>query len=54
MKFQERFLFLTSRTPPLEMKGPVYASCIRCSIIYGSETRPLPPNVGFKFERTEM
>ena len=32
--------FLTSRAPPLEIKGGVYASCVRSSMIYGSETRP--------------
>ena len=36
------------------MKGRVYASCVRSSIIYGSETRPLLANVGLKFERAEM
>ena len=43
-------LFLTSRAPPLEMKGRVYA---RSSIIYGSETMTLLAGlaVGLKFER---
>ena len=40
--------------PPLEMKGRMYASCVRSSTTYGSETRPLLVDVGLKFERTEM
>ena len=36
------------------MKGQVYASCVRSSITYGSETRPLLVDVGLKFERAEM
>ena len=46
--------FLTSRAPPLEMKGRVYASCVRSSMTYGSEPRPLLVDVGLKFERAEM
>ena len=42
--------FLTSRAPPLEMEGRVYASCVRSSMIYGSDTRPLLADVGLKFE----
>ena len=41
-------------SPPLEMKGRVYASCVRSSMTYGSETRPLLVDVGLKFERAEM
>ena len=54
MKFQELLLFLTSRAAPLEMKGQVYSICVRNSMTYGSETRPLLVNVGLKFERAEM
>ena len=54
MKFRELLPFLTSRAPPLEMKGRVYASCVRGSMTYGSETRPLLVDVGLKFERAEM
>ena len=54
MKFRELFPFLTSRAPPLEMKGRVYASCVRCSMTYGSETRPLLVDVRLKFERAEI
>ena len=54
MKFRELLPFLTSRAPPLEMKGRVYASCVRSSMTYGSETRPLLVDIGLKFERAEM
>ena len=54
MKFRELFPFLTSRAPPLEMKGRVYATCVRSSMTYGIETRPLLVDVGLKFERAEM
>ena len=54
IKFRENFPFLISRAPPLEMKGRVYASCVRRSMTYGSETRPLLVDVGLKFERAEM
>ena len=65
MKFRELLPFLTSiktlyisfltyRAPPLEMKGRVYACCVRSSMTYGSETRPLLVDVGLKFERAEM
>ena len=50
MKFRELLTFLTSRAPPLEMKGRVYASCVS-SMTYG---RPLLVDVGLKFERAEM
>ena len=36
------------------MKIRVYASCVRSSMTYGSETRPLLVDVGLKFERAEM
>ena len=54
MKFRELLPFMTSRAPLLEMKGRVYASCVRSSMIYGRETRPLLVDVGLKFERAEM
>ena len=54
IKFQELLPFLTSRDPPLEMKGRVYASCVRCNMTYGSQTRPLLVDVGLKCERAEM
>ena len=46
MKFRERLPFLTSRAPSLEMKDRVYASCVRSSMTYGSETRSLLADVG--------
>ena len=54
MKCRELFPFLTSIAPPPEMNGRVYASCVRSSMTYGSETRPLLVDVGLKFERAEM
>ena len=54
MKFQELLLIMTSRAPPLEMKGLVYASCVRSSMTYRSETRPLLVDVGLKLKRAEM
>ena len=54
MKFRELLAFLTSRAPMLEMKGRVYASCIRSSMTYGNETSPFLVDVGLKFERAEM
>ena len=36
------------------MKGQVYASCVRSSMTYGSETKSLLYDVGLKFERAEM
>ena len=54
MKLRELLPVLTSRAPPLEMKGRVYASCVRSSMTYGCETRPLLVDVGLKFERAEM
>ena len=53
MKFREFFPFLTSRAPPLEMKGRVYVRCVRSSMTYGSETGPLLVDVGLKFERAD-
>ena len=32
----------------------VDALCVRSSMVYGSETRPLLADVGLKFERAEM
>ena len=46
MKFREVLLFLTFRAPPLDIKGRVYTSCIRNSMTYRSETRPLLVDVG--------
>ena len=48
------FPFLTSRAPPLDMKGGVYASGVRSSMPYVSKTRPLLVDVWLKFERAEM
>ena len=54
MKFRELFPFWTSRAPSLEMKGQVYASCVRSSMTYGNENRPLLVDVWLTFEIVEM
>ena len=54
MKFRELLPFLTSRALPLEIKGRVYAICVRSSMTYGSKTRPLLVDLVLKFERAEM
>ena len=36
------------------MIGRVYASCVRSSLIYGSEARPLLADVWLKFEGASM
>ena len=54
MKIRKLLPFLISRAAPLEMKGRVYVSCVRSSMTYRSETRPLLVDVGLKFERAEM
>ena len=48
MKFRELLPFLTPRYLQLEMKGQVYASCVRGSMTYKREIRPLPADVGLK------
>ena len=52
--FGELLPSLASRAPPLEMKGRVYASVVKSSMIYGSTTMPLLADVELKFERAEM
>ena len=42
------------QSSPLEMKGRVYASCVRSSMTYESETRPLLVDVELKFDRAEI
>ena len=37
---------------PLEMKGPVYTSCVRRHVVYGSVSMTLL--AGLKFERADM
>ena len=52
MKFRDLFPFLIFRAPPRKMKGRMYASCVKRSMIYKSGTRPL--QAGLKFENAEM
>ena len=54
MKFWDILPFLTTRALPLEMKSQVYASCVRSSMTYGSETRPSQAHVSLKFKREDM
>ena len=54
MNFQEFVLFQKFRVPPIELKGRVYVSCVRSSMIYGIETMLLLSDVGLKFERAEI
>ena len=42
------------QSSPIGDERRVYASCVRSSMTYGSETRPLLVDVGLKFERAEM
>ena len=42
------------QSSPDRDESRVFASCVRSSMTYGSETRPLLADVGLKFERTEM
>ena len=53
MKFRKIMPFLKFTAPPLEMKGKVYASCVRSSMTYGNETRLLLVDVGLNFERED-
>ena len=54
MKFRALLLFLTYRAPTPELKAGMYASCVRSRMVYGSEARPFPADVGLKLERAEM
>ena len=54
MRFRELLPFLTFIGPPLEIKGRLYASCVRSGMTYGGDTRPLLVYVGLYFERAEM
>ena len=54
MRFRELLTFLTFIGPRLEIKGRLYASCVRRALTYGGETRPLLVDVGLHFERADM
>ena len=53
MKFRELLPLLLSRSPPAGDERSS-ASCVRSSMAYGSETRPLLVDVGLKLEKAEM
>ena len=42
------------QSSPIGDERSMYAICVRSSMIYGSETRPLVVDVGLKFEKAEM
>ena len=53
-KFRELAPFLTSKAPPLKMKGQVYTACVRSSMMYGCETWPTRVGHIQQMERAEM
>jgi hypothetical protein len=53
-KFKELALFLTSKGVALRVKGKVYESSVRSSMIYGSETWPMKAEHESKLETTDM
>ena len=48
------FAISDMKSTPLEMKGRVYPRCVRSSMTYGSETRPLLVDAELMFGRAEM
>ena len=54
MKFRELFFISYIQRSLASMIGRVYASCVRSSLIYGSEARPLLADVWLKFEGAAM
>ena len=53
-KFRELMPFLTSKAPPLRMKGQVCSACARSGMTYGSETWALRVEHEEKLNRAEM
>lgn len=53
-KFRELSPFLTSKAPPLKLKGVVYAACVRSCMTYGSETWAMRADHDQKLQRAEM
>ena len=54
-EFQIYYAISNIQSSTLEMKGRVYAICVRSSMIYyGNETRLLLADVGLMFERADM
>ncbi len=53
-KFWELIGVLTRRGVSLELKGKVYAACVRCVMIYGSETWVMNVEQQRRLERVEM
>ena len=52
-KFKELAPFLTAKNISLTVKGHVYDSCVRATMIYGSETWPVRMEDEMKIERND-
>ena len=53
-KFRELLPLLTSRSFSLKVKGKLYSACVRCVMLYGSETWPLKEEDIQRIVRTDM
>ena len=52
-KFRELSPILTARGASLKLKGKMYSTCVRSSMIYGSETWPMKVEDKQRLERAE-
>ena len=52
-KFRELSPILTARGVSLKLKGKIYSTCVRSSMIYGSETWPMKVEDKQRLERAE-
>ena len=52
-KFRKLSQVLTARGVFLTLKGTIYSACLRSSMIYGSETRPMKVEDKQRLERAE-
>jgi hypothetical protein len=53
-KFRELSPILTGKHISLKIKGRVYETCVRSTMLYGSETWAMKAEQETRFERTEM
>ena len=53
-KFHEYIPILTGKRLSLQLKGKVYATCVRSCLMHGSETWPMKVEHELKLNRTEM
>jgi len=51
---REYLTILTGKGFSLKLKGKVYATCVRSSLMHGSETWPMKVEHELKLNRTEM